>query len=166
MEVQVKPTVVLRDFEADARVILEGKGMHLTRDGRWKHFGPDRVADLTWGDIRAFLEANYPARCPMEPCRMPGHPDFFEEWRFYFDSCRKNIREQRSGGTLYRGDDATVGYAEVPGKLLRALQNDFPEDFGGIGGECLVEPTDLLRALERSSALNFFVLNPTRMAKP
>lgn len=169
MEVVAPKPTVIRDFEKDAALILEGQGLHLTRDGRWKHFRPDRVADLTWGDVRAFLEANYSGVCPLAeqglPCDAPGHPSRWEEWRFYFDRCRQNVREQRSAGTLFRGDDCTVGYAEVPGKLLRALQNDFPDEFGGICGESFVEPTALLRALERHSALNFFVVNPSRTAR-
>lgn len=164
MEVVVTTPTVIRDFEVDAATILKGLGLHLTADGRWKHFGPDRLKDLTWADVGAFIEANYPERCQAPECKMPGHPSRRAEWDFYFQKCRQSVREGRSAGTLFRGDACTVGYAEVPGKLLRALQNDFPEEFGGLNGEHLVEPTDMLKVMERHSVLNFFVVNPSRSA--
>ena len=159
--VHVKTPTVLRNFETDAKEILEGMGMHLTRDGRWKHFAPERLQDLTWGDIRAFVERNYDPVCRDPECPVKGHPDRFEEWKQILTEARKQARADRGSGTLYKGSGAIVGQALIPIKLKNALMNDFPEDFGGLDGD-YASPSDFLRALERCSNLDCFVIVPSR----
>lgn len=162
MEVHVKAPTVLRDFETDAKDILEnGYGMHLRPDGKFYHFRAERLSDLTWADIRAFLERNYPPVCDGENCPVKGHPDRFEEWKNILVEARKQARAQRSDGTLYKGDGAIVGQALIPYKLKNALMNDYPADFGDINGD-FASPTDFLKALEGCSNLDCFVIVPSR----